>query len=193
MVKIAAFIALMTLASCAAVPTSTSPTQTSNELHDNRVSLYLGQRSLDEDDYAPVDKQATLGVEYARETAGSVIGWEVGLMASGDEDDVGGFNVKGSTGELYGGIHKSFGTGTVRPYVGAGLAYIGSKVEVSGVGDDDDSSAAGYAHAGVTFDLGPSFFLGLDARLLFGSDLEIAGVNTDADYGQLALVLGFAF
>ena len=34
---------------------------------------------------------------------------------------------------------------------------------------------------------------GLDLRFLFGSDLELGNVDTDADYGQLAFFLGFAF
>jgi len=160
---------------------------------DNRITLYLGQRNLDEDDYTPVDEQSVFGVEYVREAPGSVIGWEIGLMGSYDEDRVGGFDVEGSTGELYGGVHKTFLTGVVRPYLGAGISFINSEVEVVGLGKDDDDSVAGYAHLGVLFQVSALFSLGLDARALFGSDMQIAGVSTDADYGQLALILGFAF
>ncbi|MSR62603.1 MAG: hypothetical protein EXS08_09190 [Planctomycetes bacterium] len=98
--------------------------------------------------------------------------------------------MSGATAEFYGGVRKSFGSGSVRPLFGAGLSAIAAAVDVSGVGDDDDSSLAGYVHGGVGIDLGESLTAGIDVRLLFGSDLEIAGVSTDADYGQVALFFG---
>ena len=134
-----------------------------------------------------------VGFEYVREPAGSPVGFEVGIMGSKDDDDIAGTDVTGSTRELYAGVHKTFGSDVVRPYVGAGLSYINAKIDVDGFGDDDDSSFAAYLHGGVDFDVTESFYLGLDARFLFGSDLTVAGFDTDADYGQLALVLGFAF
>lgn len=190
--KLAICLASLSLASCAAVQTKI-PAQDSSAARANRISLYLGQRDLDEGDWSPVDEQATFGVEFAQEKPGSMVGWEVGLMGSSDDDTVAGFDVTGSTSELYGGVRKSFGEGVVRPYVGGGLAFINGKVDVSGVGDDDDSSAAGYAHGGIDLAVSEVVHLGLDLRLLFGSDITLFGVNGDADYGQLALVLGFAF
>lgn len=180
---------------CSAVPYAASQdaAESATASRDNRIAIYLGQRNLDEDDYAPVDEQATFGVEFARETPGSLVGWEVGIMGSSDDSTVAGFDVTGTTAEFYGGVRKTFGSGRVRPYVGGGLSVINSEVEVSGVGKDDDDSLAGYAHVGVSVDVTAAFFLGLDLRALFGSDMSIAGVSTDADYAQLALVLGWAF
>ena len=189
--KLALCLASLSLASCAALP-SGSPVQDPSAARENRISLYLGQRNLDEDDWAPVDEQATFGLEFSQERLGSAIGWEVGLMGSADDDDVAGLDVEVTTGELYGGVRKTFGDGVVHPYVGGGLALINLKADVSGVGDDDDGSAAGYAHGGVAFAVSESFFLGLDLRLLFGSDVTIAGFDSDADYGQLALLLGWS-
>jgi opacity protein-like surface antigen len=177
------------LASCAASPSAAPPS-----VHkDSRVSIYLGQRSLDEDDWEPIDEQGVFGVEYSRETEGSAVGFEVGLMGSGDEDDLGGADIEGSIGELYGGVRKTFLDGVVRPYVGGGLSILTAEVDIDGVGDDDDTSPALYLHGGVDFDITESFFLGLDLRFLFASDIELHGLEGDADYGQLALVLGFAF
>jgi len=158
----------------------------------NRVSVYLGGRSLDEDDYDPVDRQGVLGIEFARETPGSGIGWEVGVFASAKEDDVAGIDVEGSTREIYAGLRKSFGDQIIRPVIGVGAALINSKIDGNGQ-DDDDSSLAAYAHVGIGADVSPSVTLGLDLRFLFGSDLELGGVDTDADYGQLAFFVGFAF
>jgi hypothetical protein len=182
------------LAACSAVPQAVSQdaTKPATASRDSRITIYLGQRNLDQDDYAPVDEQAMIGVEFARETAGSLVGWEVGVMGSSDEGSVAGFDVTGNTAEIYGGVRKTFGSGSVRPYVGGGLSVINSEVEVSGSGSADDESLAGYAHLGVSVDVTEAFFLGLDLRVLFGSDLSIGGVNTDADYGQLALILGWS-
>ena len=190
--KLAISLASLSLASCAAVQAGAAAPETSAG-RENRITLYFGQRSLDEDDWSPIEDQPTFGVEFAQEKPGSAIGWEIGLMGSYDDDTVAGFDVEGSTSELYGGVRKSFLEGSVHPYVGGGLAFINGSVEVSGVGDDDDSSPAAYAHGGVDFAVSELVHLGLDLRVLFGSELTIGGVDGDADYGQLALTLGFAF
>lgn len=183
--------ALSMLAACATVP-STSAVDADPESRSNRIGLYVGQRSLDEDEWEPVENQATFGIEYAHEKPDSA-GFEIGVMASGDEDDFAGLDIELNTREIYAGIVKSFRSEGIRPYLGGGLALIRADVEVSGIGDADDDSPAAYVHGGVAFDIPPSLFLGIDLRMLFGSDLEPAGVETDVDYAQLAFVLGFAF
>jgi opacity protein-like surface antigen len=195
-VKTTVAISFLLLASCAAAPAAVRPATAEgapSESKPNRIALYLGQRSFDEDDYAPVEDQFTFGLEFAQEYRDSPVGWEIGLMGSADESSVGGFDVEGSTGEIYGGVRKSFGSERIRPYVGAGVSFINSDFEVVGVGSDDDSSVGAYAHGGVAFEITPSFLLGLDLRGLFGTDIEIAGFQTDADYLQFAIFAGFGF
>ena len=198
--KFSLALCLFAFASCASVVHNSvqeapagAATPSTKAVHENRVSIYLGQRGFDEDDYAPVEDQATFGFEFAHETVGSAVGFEVGLLGSSDESSAAGFDVEGSSGELYAGVRKTFGEGVARPYLGGGLSFIHSEFEVSGFGSDDDQSAALYVHGGVLFDVSESFFVGLDLRLLLGSDLEIAGVETDADYSQFALVAGVSF
>jgi hypothetical protein len=186
------FALLLVVASCATVG-SQSPTPVPSSPPDDRFSIYIGQRNLDDDDYDPVDKQTTLGLEFAHEPAGSAIGWEVGLMGSGQDDEISGVDVEGRTGEIYGGIRKTFGQGSIRPFVGGGISFIRSKVHVDGLGSEDDTSPAGYFHGGVLFLASETFALGLDLRVLFGSDLDLGGFDTDADYAQLALFLGVGF
>lgn len=191
--KLSLALAVLTLTACAAQSSSEPQAAARSSAKENRIALYLGQRNLDEDDWSPVDEQGTAGLEYVRETPGSPVGFEVGLMGSTDDGEVAGVDVTGSTGELYAGIRKTFGEDVVRPYVGLGLSYISAKVEADGFDDEDDSSLAGYVHGGIDFDVTDSFFLGIDLRFLFASDIELAGVDGDADYAQLALRLGFAF
>jgi hypothetical protein len=192
--KLFASVALLALSSCMSVPGSQSSSAGSQPAAspEHQFTVYLGQRSLDEDDWSPVEDQGALQLEYASESPDAAVGWEVGLGGSSDDDTFGGFDVTGSTAELYGGVRKTFGSGTVRPYVGGGLSFINAEVEV-GSASEDDSSVAMYLHGGVQFLLGDSFALGLDLRALLGSDITIAGVDGDADYGQAALTLGWRF
>jgi len=189
--KAALGLAVLGLASCAAAP-ARAPVQGRPSRLDNQIALYFGERHLDEDDWEPVDEQVTLGIEYSHESPGSAVGFEVGVMGSTDDDAIGAVDVEARTGEIYGGIHKTFGDDIVRPYVGGGLAMI--RVEADfGPGDDDDASFAGYVHGGLAVAASEAFHIALDLRFLLGSDVDIAGVDMDADYGQLALVLAVGF
>ena len=129
-----------------------------------------------------------LGFEYSQDNSSKFVGWEIGLAGSGDDN--GPFS--GATGELYGGLRASFGSSAVRPYLGGGLSFLHAEVEALGA-NEDDSSLAGYVHGGVQFLVSPTFFLGFDLRVLFGSSIEIGGVEGDADYGQGSLVFGWRF
>jgi len=192
--KLALCLALSSLAACASVQTSgPTPVPDSTTSRENRIGIYLGQRQLDDDEWSPLDEQPMFGLEYSREGEGDAVGFEVGIMGSADDDTVLGTDVEVSTGELYGGIRKTFGEDVLRPYVGAGISFVNLEVDASGLGDDDDTSPAFYAHGGLAIAASDAFMIGLDLRFLLGSDLEIAGVDTDADYVQLALMLGIGF
>lgn len=214
--RVSLLLPLLLTAACSTVGTSVRPASTSvlaepafasapassvargpgDELDsaekENRVNVYLGGRQLDEDDYDPIDRQGVLGIEFARQAHGAGIGWEVGVQAGAKKEDVGSTDVEGTTRELYAGLRKTFGDSIVRPVIGVGAALINSKIDGNGQ-DDDDSSLAAYAHLGIGADVSPDVTLGLDLRILFGSDLDLGGVSTDADYGQLAFFIGFGF
>jgi len=134
-----------------------------------------------------------LGIEFVHEARESVVGWEFGLAGSAEEEEVLGTDVEATTGEVYAGIRKSIGSAMLRPYIGGGVAYIQSELEASGLGSVDDGSIASYVHVGVSLDIVPGFFIGLDLRILIGSDLDYGPIESDADYEQLALTIGGAF
>lgn len=157
----------------------------------NRASFYLGSRAFDEDDWRPVGEQGVFGAEFAHRV--STVGWEVGVLGSRDETRSGGQKVEGTTNELYGGLRLEFGDQVVRPYLGVGVTLLGTKLDVQGGPDDDDGSVGAYGHVGFTVDVFPRAYVGLDARGVIASDVELNGVSRDTDYGQIALVLGFAF
>jgi hypothetical protein len=189
--KLFATFALLALSSCMSVPTSQgrpagSPPPAAPE---RQIGIYLGRRNFgDKDFWIPNEKQGAFAVEFAQDS-GDSIGWEVGLAGSTDESGP----WTGSTAEVYGGLRKSFGEDNVRPYIGGGLSLINAEWELGGVSVGDDTSLAAYLHGGVQFLVSPTFFLGLDVRTLFGSDVTIAGFDGDADYTQMAVTFGWRF
>jgi hypothetical protein len=52
---------------------------------------------------------------------------------------------------------------------------------------------AGYVHGGIDFLVSPTFFIGLDLRALFWSDVSLGPIHGDADYNQAALRFGWRF
>jgi opacity protein-like surface antigen len=195
--KLIAVTALLSLSSCMSVPAAPDAQvpvgKGSNSMEPRgQLAIYLGVRTLDQDLWSPVEDQGVFGFEYSHQDSPDAFGWEVGLMGSSDEGKFAGFNVRGRTGEVYAGVRKAFGNDTVRPYLGGGLSIIRGEVDAAG-SDDSDTSAAAYLHAGVEFLISPTFFLGLDIRGLFGSSIDMGGVNGDADYTQGAFTFGWRF
>jgi len=186
--------ALLSLSSCMSAPAAQVPVgRGSNSMEPRgQLALYVGGRSFDQDLWAPVEDHGVLGFEYSHQDSPDSFGWEIGLQGSGDDGTFAGFDVEGRTGEVYAGMRKAFGADTVRPYVGGGLSVIRAEIDAAGA-EDSDVSAAAYLHAGVEFLISPTFFLGIDIRGLFGSDIDIGGVNGDADYGQGAFTFGWRF
>ncbi|MDZ4774882.1 MAG: outer membrane beta-barrel protein [Planctomycetota bacterium] len=179
------------LAACNSIPRADEGGSGTQAARANRATFYLGARKFDEDDWSPVEEQGVFGAEFSHRVG--VIGWEVGFLAAANEEREGGVKTEGSSSELYGGLRLEFGDDVIRPYIGAGVTAIATKLDVEGLDDDDDGTLAVYVHVGFTVDVTERVYLGLDARGVFGSDVEVLGVDRDVDYGQLALALGFSF
>lgn len=173
-------------------PPQADPSWTGN------VALLVGGRALDEDDWAPVDEHGVLGVEVDLRPRHSALGIEIGAMGSaGYEDDFqnSGIDIEATLGELYVGprLTLDLADDVAHLYVGGGFSVVSASAEGTLgflTASDDDVSAAAYAHGGVYFSLSPNFQLGADVRSLFGSDLDLFGVPLDADYAQVALLIG---
>jgi hypothetical protein len=203
--------ALLLATACSSVPSrsapaspSASPSASPQESVDSGVSslnLLVGMRRLDEDDWEPVDEPGVVGLEYANERPNAALGFEFGLaIAAAEEDEfvtgLGDVEFTNRALEVYGGLRKTFfADAAVRPYLGAGVTAIGVEVEGESGGvsaDDDDTTFGGYAHGGLEFRITNSFRLGIDARAVFGTDVDLFGASGDVDYEQLALVAGFS-
>ncbi len=146
--------------------------------------------------WAPVDDQFTAGIEAEFRPRSFPLGVEVGVAGSyGADTGPFGIDIEGFTGEIYTGprITLDVAHGKIHPYVGAGVSWIHADFQGSQGGvtvSDSDGSVAGYVHAGLQFDLSDAFLIGGDFRYLYGSDIELFGVDGDADYWQVAGFIG---
>jgi hypothetical protein len=197
----------LTLASCGNPPVAPLPLETSDETQDveredapepHRISFLAGARSLgDEEIWDPVAEELTLGVQYS--TVGrSGFGIEFGLIGStGFKDEVSAnVDVTGAVLEGFVGLRKEFDWGKWRPAFGAGAALIAAGIDNDaggGVLDDQDTSKGYYAHGGLFYDYDSSAFIGVDVRVLTGTELVFDATDADADYQQITLVLGLRF
>jgi len=185
---------LLPLASCAALPSSLPPLQ--QGAPSSKATLYYGQRELDEDDYEPVEEQEVIGVGFSFAPAGPGFGVEAAYFMGEDDDDVGGIDVESSTDELAAGVRYTFGQDRFRPYVGFGLSWIEIEAKASGGGasvSEDDDSIGLWVAGGFDAWITRHVALGLEYRMLAGTDVELFGVDSDADYGQIAITASLGF
>ena len=84
----------------------------------------------------------------------------------------------------------------VRPYIGAGALLIGAaagkKWSWSGSGDSDRSFGF-YGNAGLYFKVGERFNIGIDGRIVRGTNIQLGPDEGNANYEQVSLLLGYSF
>jgi hypothetical protein len=169
------------------------------------VNFFLGQKSLDSDDWKPIDDQ----VEFGAVMSFGADDWPVRIAAdvltSVEEKDVNGFGgnvtLTGVTFELAGGVRKIWQNGNVRPYLGAGVGVIGAALELdNGIAtiDANDATLGFWAGTGVFFRLGSNFNIGADVRFSTAKvDLDFGAGNIarDVNVGGLhyGMLLGFGW
>lgn len=179
------------------------------------ASFTLGARQLqDEETFDQADSQSLFGVTVDFGPADWPVAWAVGYYFSVAEEDValdvevGGApavlegSATSAVGELSFGVRKTWRPGKLRPFIEGGLAavIVGMDVDTpKGSVDDSDAGAGAYAQAGVFWRLGSRFNLGINARALFGSEIDLSdGFSStfedgNADYVSGGLVLGWGW
>jgi hypothetical protein len=188
-------------ASCSALPAPPASVSRPRDPFDDHFygSVLLGARELD-DDWEPVEDQFAIGFEFAGRPGESFVGWEIGVSGSSEEERVTAagetFDFSGNFFELYGGARFWLADSDARvlPYLGVGLSVVNAEAEGSddfAFTSEDDTSAGLYFHGGLLFPIGETFHLGLDARGLVGTEIDVFDFETDADYRQLAFVLAW--
>lgn len=158
------------------------------------VNLFLGTKALDEDDWAPVEDQTEVGVEFDYRGANWPISIAVDILRSSGDETLGFIKYEGETTEINLGVRKIWESGTyVRPFIGGGLSFASAEATVSilGVsGSEDDSGVGVWLGGGVYWTLGGHFNLGLEAKLS-SAEVTIAGVDANAGGGHFGILLGY--
>ena len=160
------------------------------------INAFGGIRSLENADFDEVDDATVWGAEGLLGVNNQGLGIEGGY-AHADQDGGPLFSGTGSseveTDELYVGLRNTWGVDSnLQPYIGAGAAWLDANADSSGGFDDDDNSAAAYARAGIGWQF-EHFQVGVDARVLLGTDFEFDDEDTDLDYLQALAFIGWSF
>lgn len=177
--------------------TGTPPTPRSSASVSN-VTMLIGQRFLDEDDWEPLDEQTVFGVEFDRYGPYDPVGFEIGFSYAEDSGNVGAVDLDSEVWEIYAGPRKTFSLAEDRlhPYISAGASWSNAEVDGSlgnASGSVDDDAFGFYLRAGVYYTIGDGFNLGLDYRKLLGADYEDSGVKADGDFDQFSIGIGYSF
>lgn len=168
-----------------------APTRGWNE----RVTLLLGKRSLNDDTvWEPLDAPAAVGLELESLGLG-VIDLGIGIHLARENKALLGSDFHTETFEFDIGGRRTWEVGSLRPYLGAGLAFVSTHLHIDhGAYDEMDHAVGYYAQGGAYVLLGEEFSLGVDYRVVAGTDIDLPGfISTDVDYDQVSISLGFMF
>ena len=168
------------------------------------LQVSISDRQLDEDLWRPVDQPVAVGAAYVYEDP-ETIGYELGLNFARDSESgvftssLGALpaSVSFEALEVTAGVRKTFlPDAAIQPFVSAGFAFVTGDIEVEALGltaSENDSTAGLYARAGFLVPLGDRFRIGLDAKILRATDVNVSGFSGDVDYEQFGLVFEWSF
>ena len=166
------------------------------------VNFTLGERSLDEDDFEPVEDQDAIGVTVFLQQDTWPVSLALGYYTSDDSASVfdpllGTLGLKAELTEFSVGVAKVWDDFEhARPFIGGGLTFLEVDLEIDLLGvsvSEDDDTIAPYLNGGIFWRLGKAFNLGIDVRIVVGADVEIADEEGDADYTQFGGLIGWGW
>ncbi len=158
------------------------------------VNAFLGQKTLDKDDWVPADEQAEFGVLVDFKQSEWPVSIAIDLLASVDEVTVAGVTVEASTTEFDVGVRKIWEVSgsSIRPYIGGGIAFVGAEIKETSFTNIsvDDNGTGIWLNGGIYWTLGQSFNLGLDLRYS-QADVTLFGIDAEAGGTHAGVILGY--
>ncbi len=159
------------------------------------ANFFLGQKSLDSNDWEPLEDQ----IEFGAEVSWGPKSWPVliatDILISGDSDDISGVDVDAATSEFDFGVRKIWAVESFHPYVGGGLAIVGAAIEASSGGnsiDESDNGVGVWVGGGAFWRLGSHFNIGGSVRFST-ADVEFGSEDVDAGGFHVGLLLGWGW
>jgi opacity protein-like surface antigen len=158
------------------------------------VNAFLGQKTLDKDDWEPADEQAEFGVLVDFKPREWPVSIAIDLLASVDEVIVAGVTLEASTSEFDVGIRKVWQVAgsSIRPYIGGGIAFVGAEIKETSFTNIsvDDSGTGIWLNGGVYWTLGQNFNLGLQLRYS-QADVTFFGTEVEAGGNHVGVIAGY--
>jgi len=160
------------------------------------LTLSVGSRSMIGREWDAVDNPTTVGLTYDIRTLGQSFGLEAGALVSTEDSSTGGANIDSLILEGFIGMRNTWGYdgSTMRPYwaIGASVMRVMVDSDTPSVMPDFDEDTIGfYFRLGARVQISDSVALGIEYRMVRGTDISDFGA--DADYGQISLNFGWAF
>jgi hypothetical protein len=158
------------------------------------VNFFLGGKSLDSNDWAPVEDHAELGVLVDFKQNNWPVSIALDFLGSYSESTELGIKFEGSTSEFDAGVRKIWEVAgsSVRPYIGGGLALVNAEFKGTSFNtlSDSDKSVGIWLNGGIYWTLGQSFNIGLDLRYS-QAEVTVFGVDVEAGGSHAGLILGY--
>lgn len=158
------------------------------------VNFFLGQKSLDSDDWWPVEDHAAFAVLVDFKQSSWPVSIALDFLGSYEESTEFGIKFEGTTSEFDVGVRKIWETpsSSIRPYIGGGLAFINAEFKGTTLFtvSDDDNGVGIWLNGGIYWTLGQHFNLGIDLRY---SKAEVTIFDIDGEAGgtSAGLILGY--
>lgn len=169
------------------------------------LNFFLGGKSLDKDDWEPLEEHGEIGAELDFKKKGWPVSIAVESMGSTKEKTILGTDAELMTHEFNIGIKKVFSLpkyNKFHPFLGGGISFISAKTnpEVFGLTPGGagvtywmEADGVGYWVAGgIYYTLGEHFNLGLETKVS-SAKAKFTGISGKKDLGgsHFGLILGY--
>ncbi len=167
------------------------------------INAFIGAKSMDEDDWEPVEDQVEIGVMFDFQQDSWPVAIAVDIMSSSADDgswyrfadnNLYYLDMNVSTMEICGGVRKIWdNTSNMTPFLGGGISAIYVDVESTVDGtrlDDDDSTFGLWVDGGVYWKIGERCNIGFDLRLS-GGEVTLYGEDIEAGGSHLGFLVGY--
>lgn len=168
------------------------------------VELHFGRAAMRADRWSPTDEPTTIGTQVIYYDPPWRAQLVVGFNYISEGEPVATFS--GPADQELRAAEFAIGVrvplvkeqdNTVVPHIGFGLTSLQAELEFDG-GElepprDEDQSLGGYASAGFALRLTPTLRIGVDARQVFGTDIDLFFDGGDADFSQITFFFSASY
>lgn len=156
------------------------------------INGFLGQKTLDSDDWGQLDQQLEIGAMFDMRGTNWPVSIAADLLGSSDDATINGVDVTGTTVELNIGARMVFDlTGSqLHPYVGGGLALISAEKENAAGVSDDDTGTGYWVGGGAYWRFANNINLGMDVRYS-NADVDVFNTTIEAGGTHVGLLAGY--